>query len=349
MRRGGRFTAGAAWLAFVLAGACALSARAGDRLELTVYGDEDGLSCRWHGEWAYQPVEGWRLALAASLPQPVTNEDPAWFDLEAVHSGEDWRWSGGFGYEQGASTPGTIRLNLGTMYNRADWRISASAAREWETAGPDGRLSLTGAVYYRPGRSWRLSCRQEYEEVTSAGGANQYRRYAAEAGAAWRIHGYSLELLCGGSSHQDEDPLQDERTLFAELGGHRGLQGGWDLGAEARWSRSEKPLLAEETLRLGASLAHKAPVGLRFQLSTELDGAGTEWRAGLTVTGRSGAWSWRAGAAGELAGGDSLAAWPFAVITWKSKAWELGLGLTPEGEYAANSRQGYWARVVYLF
>ncbi|MGE5598139.1 MAG: hypothetical protein ACM3XS_02010 [Bacteroidota bacterium] len=328
---------------------CALPAGADDRLTLTVCRNADGLVCRWRGEWDWRPADRWRLEVSAGLPQPVENVDPAWVGLEAVWSGENWRWTAGLGCARGADPPGSLRLDLGAVYMRAAWRASGAAAWERDTMGPDGELALTGALSYRLNRSWRLSCRQEYAEVTSGGGANRYRRYAADAAAAWRNPGCALDLRLGGTAHEDEDPLRDERTLYAEIGGVRGLSGGWSLGGEARWSRNEKQPSSEDTVRLSASLARRAPVGLRLQASSETDGTGTDWRCGLTVSGRTGAWSWRTGVAGELADGDPPAVWPFAVFTWRNKAWEASFGLTPEGEYAANSRQGYWVGVSYLF
>ena len=317
--------------------------RAGGLARLSACSGDGGLQLGLHGEYNVSVGEAWRLGLAGTLPQSLGDE-AAYASLRLTWSGENWRWSG-TGRVNWADTWHRGCLQIRGDYTRPEWSLSTILG-EQDPDDPSEEMGLAVRFARRLSPRWRLSFYQGLMDVTTNLTRDHYRRYEAEAGATWRGTGRRYSLTVGGTSRRGEEPDGDARRLRAELAWHRRLKAGWSFDGELAMGREEEDLASVGGGALSLSLNRAAPVGLRLQ--ARYDESGTV-RSGFTVMGGGGALRWRAGLAGEMppdAGGE---AWAYAALTWRAERWETTLGLTPAGEYAVNSRQGYWLEVAYRF
>ena len=322
-----------------------------DFCELTVCRNDGELELKLHGECEISFAERWNLTLSTTVPGRITSEDGAYANLALAWDGEDWRWTASGRFSKDSPAREEVGLTLRGVYARPKWRASVTASDTWELTGPDGELTIGGFISGRFGSGLSLSYTQDYADVVSRNGSDHYQRYASCASLSWRGRKGSSRLELGGTAHRGIIAIDDERTLFAALSSTRNLGGGWSLAGGGRLSETVENTAAEigrttYSTKFNLTCTKRAPVGLKLQTEYLVD---DYWRGGVTVSGKYGRISWRAGTACELASTGLRAAWPFAVAGWRAGAWEATVGLTPAGEFAANSRQGYWVTVAYVF
>lgn len=325
------------FLLFCLADSCSAT----DYCQLTIVTNDEGTESKFAWGLDLWRNEQWRIEAAAVLPNPVTYDDEQSMALMLTYLAEDWRWTATAGADR--DNRGTDwRLKIRGAYDRRPWSLAVTGYRE------DNDLGLEGYLARRSG-PWRIRL---WQDIARVDGLSEYQRYASELNVSWRETGKLYNLYLGGVAHRGLDPVDDEARLYAEVAWSLRLRASWTLSGGLRWHQEEEndPPRGHAGTRLSLGLVRRAPLGIRINASYSCDAAEVLWRAGFTLLGTAGPFIWRAGSAGEL---DPAAAapeiWIFGVLGWRWKSWRLELGLAPEGEYAVNSRQGYWASVKYEF
>ena len=337
--------------AAALLSASARAARADGLFSLTASFDGEEWESRLRLESLLWRAGPWRAEFAATIPQEVKSGDEAYADLALSHSGDPWRWTGTFRLmETTAGSRGFLQLR-GTCRHR-EWSVFTTLG-EQDLSDPSRETGIHLRVARSLGKSWRLSAAQGWAEVITNVKAERHRDYTSEASLTWRGGGRRFTLLLGGKASRGEEPEDDRRNLYGELEREIGLGLGWSLASSLRVTQEEKALAIERTTALEVDLRRRAPLGVRCQASwTAASGAEPVLRAGIAVAGGSGGWRWRVGAAAQLESGDgATSTWTYAGLSWEApeKTWRLELGLSPSGEYAVNTRHGYWIAIERRF
>lgn len=322
------------------------AAWAKDFYELTVCGNDGELELKLHGEYEIPLAGPWDLALSATVPGRITSEDGAYAKLALSWTGEDWRWTAAGRFNKLSPARDEIELSLRGAYARPVWRATVAVTGARDFTESDNQFSASGTITGKLAPGLSLSYTRDYADVVNQDARDDNQYHASRARLSWRRPHGSLGLECGGTARLYADPMDDVRSGYAELSWSWTIGNGWSLaggGKIAETTRYDGEPRTHST-KLDLSLTKRAPVGLKLQTEFLVD---EYWRGGLTLSGKYGRISWRAGAVCKYE--DTCAVWPFAVAGCRLGGWEAALGLTPKGEYAANSRQGYWATVGYVF
>ncbi|MGE5528512.1 MAG: hypothetical protein ACM3X6_05150 [Patescibacteria group bacterium] len=322
-----------------------------DVLELLAGYSGEELELKLHGEFVLWSAAPWSLQTNFTMQSPLAGDNEDYAGCTLTWKGVDWRFTGSAKYTLTPSEDHAY-VSLRGAYIRDPWNLSVTLYRERELDGEDGTLSLEGHAAYRLGGHWRLSLDQGYAQVVCYDGHRRYTEYTAEARTTWYGDGEWYRLSLGGRTKWYEDAQDDTATLYTILACRLSLGERWDLNGQIRAELYDDNADTDDEedydSRLSLTLSRRAPLGLRLQGSYAL--AGEELRAGLTLLGTLGSISWQAGVAGEAElYYDSWKIWCFALLYWRSGAWQIRLGLAPEGAYAETSRHGYWVEVAYVF
>lgn len=326
-------------LSFILILGAARICFAADYCQLTIVTNDQGAENKFVGEFDLWQNEQWRLETAINLPNPVTYDDEQSIALMLAFFAEDWRWTATAGADRD-NRETDWRLKIRGAYDRMPWSLAVTGYRE------DNDLGLEGYLARRYG-PWRIKL---WQDIARVDGQSDYQRYASELNVSWRETGKLYNLCVGGTSHRGADKADDQSTYYAEADWNLRWRSSWTFNGGLRWHYENDPPAEHTGVRLSLGLVRRAPLGIKINTSYEDDETGDLWRAGLVFLGTAGPLYWRAGAAGELDPAEPAPeAWVFGILGWHLESWRLELGLTPEGEYAATSRHGYWVSVKYEF